>query len=219
MRGMCGRLSYRLTASELVAGYPWLREAPDAAARYNIAPTDQVVVIDGERADLVTWGIDGRRGGLFNLRAETALRGGSYRHLLLQNRVVVPVTHFYKWRKMGSRRLPVAIFRRDGGPISLAGLLGQRDGAPAVTILTTTPNRDLAALHDRMPVVLSDEDARAWVRQKLSLDRLASMLAPCPDGFLELRPASPLVNGVRNEGPQLLDPDALPPNYQLDLIR
>ena len=187
-------------------------------ARYNIAPTDQVVVIDRERAELVVWGIDGRKGGLFNLRAETALNGGSYGQLLLTSRVVVPVSHFYEWRRVGSRRTPVAIFRSDGAPISLAGLMGRHDGVPAVTILTTTPNRELARLHDRMPVVLSDDDARAWVREKLALDQLAAMLTQCPDGFLEVRPASPLVNDVRNDGPQLLDPDELPPTYQLDLI-
>jgi putative SOS response-associated peptidase YedK len=215
---MCGRIASRLTASELVARYPWLDQAPTVPARYNVAPTDQVVVVGRERAELVVWGIDGRRGGLFNLRAETALNGGSYGQLLLTSRVVVPVSHFYEWRRVGSRRTPVAVFRSDGAPISLAGLMGRHDGAPAVTILTTTPNRELARLHDRMPVVLSDDDARAWVREKLALDQLAAMLTQCPDGFLELRPASPLVNDVRNDGPQLLDPDELPPTYQLDLI-
>jgi putative SOS response-associated peptidase YedK len=218
MSVVCGRIGYRITATELAAAYPWLREAPEVGPRYNVAPTDPVVVVDGAAATLVTWGIDGSRGGLFNLRAETAARAVSYRHLLLTNRVVVPVSHFYEWRSEGSRRVPVAIFRSDGRPISLAGLVGQHAGAPAVTILTTTPNRDLAALHDRMPVVLSDADARAWVRDRLTPEQLARMLGPCPDGFLELRPASPLVNGVRNDGPQLLDPDVLPPHHQLELL-
>ena len=215
---MCGRVGSSLTPSEIVTAYPWLRDVPEVAARYNIAPTDPVLVVDGERADVVRWGIDGGRGELFNLRAETALKGGFYQHLLLTSRVVVPVSHFYEWHRVGSRRLPVAIFRSDGAPISLAGLVGRHDGVPAVTILTTTPNRDLEPLHNRMPVVLPDPDARAWVSAKLGLDRLASMLTPCPSGFLELRPASPLVNGTQNDGPELLDPNALPPHYQLDLI-
>lgn len=215
---MCGRVGSSLNASDLVTAYPWLREVPAVTARYNIAPTDPLLVVHGDRADLVRWGIDGGRGELFNLRAETALNGGFYQRLLLTSRVVVPVSHFYEWRTVGSRRLPVAILRSDGAPISLAGLVGRHDGAPAVTILTTTPNPDLEPLHNRMPVVLSDHDAHAWVRAKLGLDRLASMLTPCPSGFLELRPASPLVNGVHNEGPELLDPNALPRHYQLDLI-
>ena len=215
---VCGRIGYTVTPSQLVAVYPWLHDPPDIAPRYNIAPTDPILAVEREKASVVAWGLDGRRGSLFNLRGETALASGPYRSLLLGNRAVVPASHFYEWRRVGSRRLPVAIFRSDGAPLSLAGVLGQRHGAPAVTILTTTPNHDLEALHDRMPVVLSDEDARAWALETLSVERLAAMLAPCPEGFLVLRPASALVNDVRNDGPDLLDPDALPPHYQLDLL-
>jgi putative SOS response-associated peptidase YedK len=216
---VCGRIAYTLKPSELVAQYPWIRAAPEVPARYNIAPTDPVLTIERERAELLAWAIDGRGGGLFNLRAETALSVGHYQDLLLSRRVVVPASHFYEWRRVGSRPLPVAVSRRDGRALSLAGLIGQRDGAPAVTILTTTPNRDLQGIHNRMPVVLSDDDARAWLLETLTLERLEAMLAPCPTGFLELRPASPLVNDVRNDGPELLDPHTLPPNYQLELFR
>lgn len=215
---MCGRIGYAVDAPQLEALYPWLSDSPQIAPRYNIAPTDMVVTVGPEKAELVIWGIDGPRGSLFNLRVDTALSRGPYQRLLLANRVVVPASHFYEWRRMGSRRVPVAIFRSDGAPLSLAGVLSQRDGAPAVAILTTAPNRDLEAVHDRMPVVLSDDDARDWLRQKLSLVQLARMLGPCAEGFLQLRPASPLVNDVRNDGPELLDPDALPLSYQLDLF-
>lgn len=215
---MCGRIGYTLTPAQIVASYPWLPDAPEVAPRYNIAPTDTVVAVGREKANLVTWGIDGPQGSLFNLRGETALSRDQYQRLLLTNRVVVPASHFYEWRRVGSRRLPVAIFRSDGVPLSLAAVLSQRDGAPAVTILTTAPNRDLEVLHDRMPVVLSDDDAREWLLQELSLAQLARMLGPCREGFLQLRPASPLVNDIRNDGPELLDPEALPPSYQLDLF-
>jgi putative SOS response-associated peptidase YedK len=215
---MCGRIGYAISSAELAAAYPWLPEAPEPAARYNIAPTDRVLVVGAERADLVTWGIDGPGGVLFNLRVETAVKRGSYRHLLTASRVVVPASHFYEWRRAGSRKLPVAVLRRDGAPLSLAGLVARRDGVPAVTILTTTPNRDLAHLHDRMPVVLSDDGARAWARGHLTFEQVEALLAPCPDGFLELRPASPLVNSVRNDGPQLLEPDTAPLYEQLDLL-
>jgi putative SOS response-associated peptidase YedK len=215
---VCGRVGYRVTASELVAAYPWLGTAPDVAPRYNIAPTDPVVVIDGARATVVTWGIDGGAGVRFNLRSETAGGSAARRSLPLASRVVIPVSHFYEWLRVGSRRAPVAISRTDGRPISLAGVAGQRGGRPAVTILTTRANRDLEGVHDRMPVVLSDGDARAWARDELTSEELARMLAPCPEGYLTVRPASPLVNGVKNDGPQLLDPEARPALEQLDLF-
>ncbi len=73
-------------------------------------------------------------------------------------------------------------------------------------------------LHNRMPIVLNDDDAATWVLEELSLEQIADFLKPCPDGWLRLAPASPLVNDVRNQGPELLDPQALPPQFQLELM-
>ena len=217
MGPVCGRVAYSAPSAELLESYPWLTEAPEPPARYNLAPTDPLVVVASDGADVVRWGITGRRGGLFNLRAETALERPYYHGLLLRHRVVVPVSHFYEWRRTGAARLPMAIARADGRLINLAGLLGHWEEARAVTILTTSPNTDLAQLHDRMPVVLSDDDAATWVLEDLALAQVAEFLRPCPDGWLTVRPASPLVNNVRNDGPQLLDPAILPATHQLEL--
>lgn len=215
---MCGRISFSFNRADLLATYAWLNDAPEEEPRYNIAPTDPIVAVGPRSADIVRWGIDGRKGGLFNLRAETATSKPNYHGQLLGQRVVVPASHFYEWRAVGERRLPVAISREDGKPLHLAGLLGRWDDRLAATILTTIPNTDIATLHNRMPVILNDEDAATWVLEDLSLKQVAEFLQPYPDGLLRLAPASPLVNDVRNQGPELLDPAVLPPRFQLDLI-
>lgn len=215
---MCGRVSYSIARAELLAGYSWLQDAPDQMARYNIAPTDPVLAVGPDRAGVVRWGMDGRKGGLFNLRSENAIVKAYYHRLLLSHRVLVPVSHFYEWQGVGRRRLPVAISREDGKFLHLAGLLGQWQGQLATTILTTVPNADIVALHNRMPVVLNDDDAATWVLEELSLEQVAEFLKSCPDGWLRLAPASPMVNDVHNQGPELLDPAALPPHFQLELM-
>lgn len=57
-----------------------------------------------------------------------------------------------------------------------------------------------------MPVVLDERAAEDWMnpreRDPLSLKRL---LVPAPQVMLVMRPASPLVNIVKNEGPALLE--------------
>lgn len=215
---MCGRIGFSIPRDELLASYDWVRHVPEQEGRYNIAPTDPVLTIGPDRAEVVRWGIDGARGGLFNLRSESALSKPFYHGLLLARRVIIPASHFYEWRKVGAQRLPVAVYRADGKPLHLAGLLGSWQGEPATTILTTAPNAEIAALHNRMPVALDDDDAATWVLEELSLEQIAQFLRPCPDGRLRLVPASPLVNDVRNQGPELLDPQALPPHFQLELI-
>ncbi len=204
--------------AELLEVYHWLRDAPELAPRYNVAPTDSVIAVGPERADVVRWGIDGAQGGLFNLRSETALERPYYQRLLLGRRVIVPASHFYEWRHVGNQRLPMAVSSADGGILNLAAVLDSWKGSSATTILTTVPNRDIEPLHDRMPVVLSDEDAATWVLEDMSLDQLRGMLAPCPQGWLRLAPASPLVNDVHNQGPELLDPEVLPMEFQLELL-
>jgi putative SOS response-associated peptidase YedK len=215
---MCGRISFSFNRAELLATYSWLRDAPDQEARYNIAPTDPVVAVSPHCAELVRWGIDGRKGGLFNIRAETAITKPYYHRLLLGQRILVPASHFYEWRTVGGRRMPIAISREDGKVLNLAGLLGTWEGRLAATILTTVPNRDIVPLHNRMPVVLNDDDAATWVLEDLSLEQIADFLKPCADGWLRLAPASLLVNDVRNQGPELLDPEALPSHFQLELM-
>ena len=214
---MCGRITYEIERDDLLDNYSWLKDAPEQEPRYNIAPTDPVLTIGPDRAEILRWGIDGRKGGLFNLRAETATSKPYYHGLLLRHRVLIPASHFYEWRSAGGRRQPVAISRVDGGILHLAGLIGRWEDGLAATILTTVPNRDIADLHNRMPVVLDDDDAATWVLEELSLEQAAAFLRPRPEGWLRLAAASPLVNDVRNQGPELLDPAALPPHFQLEL--
>src|ERR1700724_1407953 len=215
---MCGRISFSFNRADLLATYAWLRDAPDEDPRYNIAPTDPVLAVGPHSAELVRWGLDGRKGGLFNLRAETATTKPYYHRQLLGQRALFRASHFYEWRGVGQRRLPIAISRHDGKALHLAGLLGRWEDQLAAAILTTVPNADIANLHNRMPVVLNDDDAATWVLEGLSLEQVAAFLQPCPAGWLRLAPASLRVNDVRNEGPELLDPETLPTNYQMELI-
>src|SRR2546428_6649766 len=134
---MCGRISFSFKRAELLATYAWLQDAPEEDARYNVAPTDPVVAVGPHGADIVRWGIDGRKGGLFNIRSETAIARPYYHRLLLSHRILVPASHFYEWRTVGGRRMPVAISPRDGKILNPAGVFGNL-GRQAVAAHPTT---------------------------------------------------------------------------------
>jgi putative SOS response-associated peptidase YedK len=62
----------------------------------------------------------------------------------------------------------------------------------------------MAPILDSMPVVLDASQLDAWIEPKAAEVSLRSMLRPAPDGCLVAGRASPLVNRVNNDGPELL---------------
>ncbi len=75
------------------------------------------------------------------------------------------------------------------------------------TIITTTPNKLLSPIHDRMPVVLPPDTWDTWLdRDNDDVGALAALLQPAPDDLLELYPVGTDVNNVRNNGEQLVAP-------------
>lgn len=74
------------------------------------------------------------------------------------------------------------------------------------TIVTCAANAAIAEIHDRMPVVLDERAAEDWMNPRESDPlSLKSLLVPAPLDLLAMRPASPLVNSVKNDSPELLD--------------
>lgn len=222
---MCGRYGAVVARPDLLARFPHADFPLTIAPRWNIAPSQDVLAVrrlDGRtRGDLLRWGIElpgdpaGRRRELINLRAETALAGGWLARLLDGQRVLLPASHFFEWRGPGPRRRPVAIAHRDG-LMAFAGVLGRwvepqsGEVRPAVAILTCAPNRVVAEIHGRMPVVLDAEVWERWLDPSASAGDLAALLVPCSDEALVIRPASRLANDPRNDGPEVLEPDEEP---------
>jgi putative SOS response-associated peptidase YedK len=219
---MCGRYGMIGGRSALLAVFPHADFPLTIAPRWNIAPSQGVLAVrrlgEQTRGDMVRWGIGlqpdpaGRRRDLINLRSETALTGGWLARLLDRQRVLLPASHFFEWQGAGRQRRPVAIEHREG-PMAFAGVLGRwvdpasGEVLQAVAILTCAPNRVMAEIHGRMPVVLGRETWDRWLDPEATAADLAGLLVPCPDEALLVRPASRLVNDPRHDSPEVLEPE------------
>jgi putative SOS response-associated peptidase YedK len=64
----------------------------------------------------------------------------------------------------------------------------------------------MAELHDRMPVILEQQDWPAWLGDVEG--DYAALLHPAPDGLLRVWPVDRRVGSPRNNGPELLEPVA-----------
>jgi putative SOS response-associated peptidase YedK len=221
---MCGRFTQERPASELAEIFAAEPLVEDPGPRFNVAPTDEALVVvqrDDRRAiTAYRWGLiphwaDNAKAGsrMFNARAETLTSSPAFGDSLRRKRCLVPVEAFYEWRREGTIRQPYTIGRADGRPLVLAGLWdGWRDPeAEAVrrtfTIVTTSPNETMAAIHNRMPVMLDEADWATWLDPRpTDLGELLALLQPHDGPDLAITPVSQLVNNVRNDGPELVVP-------------
>lgn len=212
---MCGR--FTLTEKDLVRLARALGAAVDpglAAAwrpRFNVAPGQDALVLrdaGGLRLERARFGLGGGDGPLrFNARVETAAVKPAFRAAWAARRCVVPADGFYEWEGAAGARRPIWFHDPARRPLLLAALFDDAGGALAFTILTAPARAPVAALHDRMPVLVPAGGLRAW---------LAGGEAPAPpDGAVAGAPASPRVNAVTNDDEGCLVP---PPERQLKLL-
>jgi putative SOS response-associated peptidase YedK len=230
---MCGRFVSSTPVSKLVEQFLVEDVAVDEHdPSWNVAPTSEVLAVaarreGGRRLGTFKWGLVpswaqdpsiGTR--MINLRAETVSEKPSFKRTLAKHRCIIPVDGFYEWKAMGKgrKKQPFFIRSRDGTVLALAGLweawketgtTGDSDDEwlRTCTIITTTPNKLLEPIHDRMPVVLPPETWDAWLdRDNEDIDSLAKLLEPAPADLLEFYPVGTDVNSVRNDGDQLVMP-------------
>lgn len=220
---MCSR--YSLTSPpEAVRKLFGAERIDDFPPRYNIAPTQPVLMAaqSGESAPdvrLVRWGLipswvkDPREfATLINARSETAAEKPSFRAAMRHRRCLVPADGFYEWTGRPGSKQPHLIRLKNSTPFAFAGLYENWLGADGseietMAILTTTASEEMAAIHDRMPVILDRKDYARWLDCRSGkADFVLELLKPAADGALEIVKVSPKLNNPRNEGPELQQP-------------
>jgi putative SOS response-associated peptidase YedK len=210
---MCGRYTNKLTWSEVIAYYRLLFDTPmNLRPRYNIAPTQDVLTIvagdGGRRAAMMRWGLvpfwakEMPNASTINARAEGISEKPMWRDPFRQRRCVVVADGFFEWTGKASDRQPQYFTRADRQPLSFAGLWDRNGTFDLVScaIVVTEANKQMRAYHDRMPVILEQDDIDRWLTEPD-----AGLLKPSKTE-LRIHPVSKAVNNVRNEGPDLIAP-------------
>jgi len=123
---------------------------------------------------------------------------------------------FLGWKKLdekGKNKQAYAIDMADGGLVITAGLWSlwksPKSGEKILTctMMTCEPNKVMGKLHDRMPVILAEQDWPKWLGEEAATEQeLLALLKPCPDEALKIWPVDNMVGNVRNKGPQLIRP-------------
>jgi putative SOS response-associated peptidase YedK len=219
---MCGRF-VQYSHPEVYASQFDLNSLCEAKPRYNLAPTQPVLVIrrsEGGKRELVPlrWGLvpawskgPDHRYSMINARAESVSEKPAYRSAFKHRRCLIPAEGFYEWRADAGGKVPYLIRRQDGAPFAMAGLWERwrgDDGAAleSCTIIVTEANALVRGIHDRMPVILGPAYYEAWLDPgNPDLDGLRGLLRPADPDPWTLHPVSRRVNSPRNDTPDLVE--------------
>lgn len=180
-----------------------------------------------------SWAKDPKAGArMINARSESAATKPAFRRAMNARRCLIPADGWYEWQRGPDRKQPYYTSYGDGSSLAMAGLWEYwkpaedpdglyPDGLVTAAVLTTGAVGPLAQVHDRMPLVLPASAWDAWLDPDRDAASVAELVGPPSAELvaaLELRPVSPLVNSVRNNGPELLEPAVAAEPLQLDLL-
>lgn len=219
---MCGRFVLFIPLADIAREFEIEQLSFEFGPDYNIGPSREVPLVvrdTDKRLILSRWGFVpvwsddlaiGSR--MINARAETAAEKPAFRKALASQRCIVPASGFYEWRKIGSRKQPVYITRKDGKMMALAGIhntwvspTGEK--VSTFAILTTQPNELVKEIHNRMPVILKKEHYEQWLQTgQLPPEALSDIFKPFPPDKLEGFDVSPRVNSPANNSPDNIEP-------------
>jgi putative SOS response-associated peptidase YedK len=194
----------------------------DLAPSYNIAPTHPVAVVlnDGiKRLAAMRWGLVPSRATdptiaskLINARAETLTVRSAFKEAFKRRRCLVVGDGFFEWKKQGATKTPLFFHLKPERSFGFAGLYEIWTpplGEPLVTctIITTEPNELVIPVHDRMPVILPKDVEDFWLDPMMDdHTRLLDLLQPYPAAEMSAYAVSQLVNSVKNDSPECIEP-------------
>jgi putative SOS response-associated peptidase YedK len=217
---MCGRYTIYTKAEVLEERFHahMVGEKHDYFPSYNVAPTQWNPVILNERPEeIVTanWGYiphwaknPQATKPMINARVETVAEKPYFRDSYKKRQCLVLADGFYEWDRKGLKKIPYFIKLKGDEPFAMAGIwdeIEESDGNMYKTfsIITSTPNKLLDKIHNRMPVILNKDEEAKWLEGALKHEALMS---PYSDELMEMHPVSIKVNRPSFNTPSAIQP-------------
>lgn len=173
---MCGRYYVDFqVAEEIEKLAPNWDKKLIAGAKKDIHPSEKALVLTGRGGEAVVesmrWGFPGYQGKglIINARAEGVLEKPFFRDSIFHRRCIIPAKGFYEWNKAKGKS---TFYRKDSPVVWMAGCYKEYQGENRFVILTTAANASVAGIHDRMPLILEQQEAETWLLDDQSVEFL-----------------------------------------------
>lgn len=147
----------------------------------DIHPTDTAPVLAASEHKMgcrwQCWGFPGFQGKqvIFNARSESVLEKKMFRDSVQKRRIVVPATAFYEWNANKEKNI---FYRQDKSILFMAGFYNNYQDEDRFVILTTAANKSMEPVHDRMPLILEQNEIEPWIFDDREVERIL-LKTPC----------------------------------------
>jgi len=137
----------------------------------------------------------------FNARAETIAEKPMFRDSFKRRRCLMPVAGYYEWATTPEGKQPYYFTRRDGRVMTVAAIQdgwvdpATRESVRSCAMVITGPNKFVAEVHDRMPVIVEAKDFEQWERGDVK--DAAALMKPAGEEVLQKWSVSKRVNSSR----------------------
>lgn len=213
---MCNRYGYLAPISRLIDEFSQVRiplvfeggAVPNLAPRDHIRPTDPAPIVRPLAAADPSAGVQLLEARFWlvpyfhrkpvkdwkamctNARAESVETTATFREPYRRRRCLVPATCFYEWTGERGAKSMWRFTRAGSDLFCFAGLwdraMTSEGPVESFAIVTCAAGPDMAAYHDRQPVILDPDTWARWL--DLSADA-RPLLVPGPPGALAVEPA------------------------------
>jgi len=146
----------------------FILEADEDTKKINIAPTNRIISVFRNKKDEysiknVFWGIQFDKQAkspiIFNSRIETISEKKYWKQVFSKSRCLIPATAFYEWKEINKTKIPHKIEISGNEIFYIASIFIKSDDNIYNSMITTTPNKYIKPIHNRMPVILGTQEA------------------------------------------------------------
>lgn len=203
---MCGRFALTTPIGEIKQHFYLKQAAALLTPRYNIAPSQVIVVVKNSILEFATWGfkINNTSNIIINLKMETILEKNYFNYLFKKQRCLVVASGFFEWKLIDNKKVPFYIGVKQQSTIGFAGVLNKDH----CVILTTNVNcnKYKSTIHNRVPVIIDRSKYKVWLDNKSPVDILQHPMLQIPQEELFIYPVSSQVNNPKFDHEQCIKP-------------
>lgn len=185
---MCGRFYLDVGLEKIIKKYKIKDKLFSFNYKGDIYPTNLYpAIIYNKEISLapMKWGFYNSYNNniVINARSETIDIRPMFKGLLSSKRCIIPISGYYEWQKLNKQKIKHKIYLPEEDVFSLAAIyniFGDEKGntKEAFVILTTDSNKVTKGIHDRMPVIIREEEEELWLKANTENRALKTLFKP-----------------------------------------